>query len=522
MFFRIFGFCIFILSSFAFGVTSYRHDPQIYAAISLGYSILENPNDPHVQALLQEFISLEPLSELPLITISEKQQRDYERLTNPEASKSYTEYLQYVAKIAAQYFNHGDVILPEYAAVIRKCTLHINEMIFHFNIAYENYTQKIKSLSLDQNQTLIFALNYKGRQNSYDINLFYQFLLFRKLRLLLQNLSENQDKLTYSQTLDFFLTSSILDDSKAHYNKFNLNLIIKNIPLKPSHFYSGRRISNDVLEIIDPGETFDPQIQSLLFPKEEQLLFSKLIAPLVSKIKRTFMRRVSVPHSITEPSYVTSDITADLLFYILHAHEEILTHKKLMSPAGCYFLDMSHPSCLPLTTSLYFTLGQHVEHDFDHLAFYFMKIFTRELLDILASEEPNKAELIASYLENNALEQGLTWDALKEFFTLNPDLLPLPDIFDLFLSRFFYYQHEMTIDQVIESGNTIYPYNLSPKKRVDIIGFLPKLFPLPELFKLIGSAYNPKNINIADVVSRFKIFLESKETKFSILRKSHD
>ena len=116
----------------------------------------------------------------------------------------------------------------------------------------------------------------------------------------------------------------------------------------------------------------------------------------------------------------------------------------------------------------------------------------------------------------------MTWDALKEFFTLNPDLLPLPDIFDLFLSRFFYYQHEMTIDQVIESGNTIYPYNLSPKKRVDIIGFLPKLFPLPELFKLIGSAYNPKNINIADVVSRFKIFLESKETKFSILRESHD
>ena len=375
MFFRIFVFCIFIISTSAFGGTSYIYEP--YDEISLVYSILENPNDPNVQALLKEFISLETLSDLPLITISEKHQRDYERLTNPEASKSYTEYLQYVAKIAAQYFNHGDVILPEYAAVIRKCTLHINEMIFHFNIAYEKYTQKIKSRSLDENQTLIFALNYKDNKDS---NLFYQFLLLRKLRLLLQNLSENQDKLTYSQTLDFFLTSSILDDSKAHYNKFNLNLIIKNIPLKPSHFYSGRRISNDVLEIIDPGKTFDPQIRSLLFPKEEQLLFSKLIAPLVSKIKRTFMRRVSVPHSITEPSYVTSDITVDLLFYILHAHEEILTHKKLMSPAGCYFLDMSHPSCLPLTTSLYFTLGQHVEHDFDHLAFYFMKIFTRELL----------------------------------------------------------------------------------------------------------------------------------------------
>jgi hypothetical protein len=497
------GFCIFILSTSAFSGTSYIYEP--YDEISLGYSILEKPNDSYVQALLKEFISLQPLSELPLITISEKQQRDYERLTKPEASKSYVEYLQYVAKIAAQYFNDGDVILPEYAAVIRKCILHINNIIGEFNAAHEIFIKKLGDIRLEREEQLIFALNYKN----YDgINLFYQFLLLKKLSIALETLSlpKNLDKLTYKQTLDFLLTSSILDDSTTHYNKFNLNLMLQGTSIEPSHFYSGRRIFDDTLLITNAREKLCAVIQSLLFSKEEQLLFSKLISPLVPKIKRT--SSIYSPKVIFETSYPTFDRVINLPFYILHAHEERLTHKNFMSPTGCHFIDISHPSHLSPEVSLFNTIGQHVDHDFDHLALYFMKIFTKGLLDILASDQANKPELIEAYLNENALEQGLTWDALKKFLPLNPNILPLSsDAFDVFLSRFFFAHQERTTHCVEKNNKKFYPFNFSPKLRTDIIGFFSLLFSTPKLFNLFEAPL--EKIDISNIVDKFKIFLET-------------
>ena len=512
MFFKIIAFYIFTLSTFAFSSVNDTWTKKTYDEIFLGYSILEKSDDPNVQELLQEFLNLQPLSELPLITISEEQQRDYERLTNPEVSKSYTEYLQYVAKIAAQYFNDGDITLPEYTVVIRKCTLHINNIIGKFNAAHEIFVETLKNITLEPEEKLILALNYKNYsplKGRGDVNLFYQFLLIRKLRLLLQNLSNNQDKLTYKQTLDFLLTSSIIDDSPTHYNKFNLNLVIKGTPLKPSHFYSGRRISNNELHIEDAREELVAGVRSRFFSEEERSLLAKIITPLVPKIKRTFKRAYQYLRGpLFFPSNVTFDVAIDLLFYILHADEELLTHtKKLMSPPGCYFIDISHPSHLSLKTSLSNTIGGHVDNDFDHLAIYFMNIFTRNLLNVLSSEETNKPELIVAYLETAALKQGLTWDALKEFFTLNADILPLSDVFDKVLSSFFHYQHKATTTWVRENERVIYPYNFSPKQKKDIIEFLPRLF------DIMVSEYNLKNIDIADIVSKFEKFLSTKEAK---------
>jgi hypothetical protein len=502
MFFKIIAFCIFTLSTFAFSSANKAWTKEIYDAISLGDSILENPNDPHVQELLQEFLNLKSLSELPLITISEEQQRDYERLTNPEASKSYTEYLQYVAKIAAQYFNHGDVILPEYTVVIRKCTIYINNIIGKFNAAHKIFIKELEDTRLEPEEKLILALNYIHKNNK--INLFYQFLLLKKLSVTLETLSlpENLDKLGYKQTLDFLLTSCIIDYPAAHYNKFNLNLIIKGTQLKPSHFCGGKRISDNTLSIYYAEEKLTSSTNSLLFSTEEQLLFSKILTPMTSK----FRRLTSSTDSITD-SYITITDVINLPFYILHAHDKTLSHKEFMSPVGCHFIDISHELPDP-RNPIQFTIEDHVKHDFNHLSLYFMKIFSKGLLDILALDQANKPELVEAYLNENALEQGLTWDALKKFLPLNPNILPLSsDAFDVFLSRFFFAHQERTTHCVEKNNKKFYPFNFSPKLRTDIIGFFSLLFSTPKLFNLFEAPL--EKIDISNIVDKFKIFLET-------------
>ena len=387
--------------------------------------------------LIHEFLKLTEITPIPLLDLPDGIQKQYDQLISVDAfGGDYVAYLSHQASIAAQYYSDGDVNLPAYFVVINACIQNINRFIPSFQSRFkalkeQEVVPKNSRFLFDPDSPDFeskFITSIKNNDYPLRTSVFLRFVIIKRLESFVNKLRNTGDykSLSYKETLDFFFKSLLTEDQA----------LLEAYPSNPNAEFTQKR-SQQWIDLILNNLNLSVSFYNhwIDFNTNKQRYLSEL----------------------------------DIPFYVIFAKpfEKLHFHEFILAP-GVHFLDIS------LVTE---RISYHVYHDIDHLTAYIKhiingtptRLYNQRKLRGLFTPASHKYTAIEACLENEAKDQGNTWNQIKRFFENTPEI----DFTDL-LNHFFYTQHETTNVPTFSSGKELYPNNFSPRETIDIINFLKK------------------------------------------------